>query len=214
MKGQKQIVREENERKIVAAAEHEFAYYGFKGATTERISKQAGLPKANIHYYFKTKSDLYRVVLERILDEWIIAAEVFDNFEEPREAVTQYVEAKMKFSRLRPLASKVWANEVLHGAQVAEEFLATTLKSWLNDRVNVVNGWVESGKVDSIDPHAFFYMIWSMTQHYADFGRQIEIINHGRRFTDEEYRRKTEQVIQLVLASIGLNSKVREDRDH
>lgn len=205
MKSQKQVVREENERKIVAAAEYVFAYYGFKGATTEQISKQVGLPKANIHYYFKTKSDLYRAVLERILDEWISAAEAFDNFEEPREAVTQYVEAKMKFSRLRPLASKVWANEVLHGAQIAEEFLATTLKSWLEDRVNVVNRWVKLGKVNSVDPHAFFYMIWAMTQHYADFERQIEIINNGKRFNDEEYERKTQQVIKLVLTSIGIN---------
>lgn len=204
MKDQKEIVREVNERKILEAAEQVFAHYGFKGATTDQISKQAGLPKANIHYYFKTKSHLYHQVLERILDEWMAAARAFDNYEEPRAVLTQYVESKMGFSRLRPFASKVWANEVLHGAPVAGKFLETTLKTWLEDRVKVVGDWIESGKINPVDPNAFFYMIWSMTQHYADFERQLEILNQGRQFTDEEYRQKTKQVVQLVLTSVGL----------
>ena len=78
MKDQKEIVREINERNILEAAEQVFANYGFKGATTEQISKKAGLPKANIHYYFNTKAMLYRAVLERILAEWMVAAQAFD----------------------------------------------------------------------------------------------------------------------------------------
>lgn len=205
MKDQKEIVREINEKKIIQAAEQVFAHYGFKGATTERISKQAGLPKANIHYYFKTKLHLYRVVLEQILKEWMKAAQAFDNHKEPRLALTLYVESKMRFSRERPFASKVWANEVLHGASVVDEFLETTFKSWLEDRKKVVDGWIESGKINEVDPNTFFYMIWSMTQHYADFDRQLVILNHGQEYTDKEYKQQTAQVVQLVLASVGLN---------
>ena len=82
MKVQKEIIREANEKNILEAAERVFANYGFRGSTTELISKQAGLPKANIHYYFKTKSILYRAVLERILDEWMEAAKAFDIYDE------------------------------------------------------------------------------------------------------------------------------------
>ena len=84
-------------KKIISAAENVFANYGFKGATTEQIAKQAGLPKANLHYYFNTKSLLYREVLEGILEEWMFAAQTFDNYEEPKDALTQYIEAKMQF---------------------------------------------------------------------------------------------------------------------
>ncbi len=205
VKNQKAITREENEKIIIQAAEQVFAQYGFKGATTEKISNQAGLPKSNIHYYFKTKSQLYHQVLERILEEWMEDAKVFDNHQDPRIVLTQYVESKMKFSRLRPFASKVWANEVLHGATMVGKFLETTLKTWLEDRVNVVNGWIQSGKITAIDPNAFFYMIWSVTQHYADFDRQLEILNQGKPYTDKEYQQKTQQVVQLILASVGLS---------
>lgn len=204
MKDQKEIIRENNELKIMEAAELVFAQYGFKGATTDEIAKQADLPKANIHYYYKTKANLYQCVLERILKEWIEAAEVFDQYDEPRIALTKYVESKMNYSRCRPYASKVWANEVIHGAPVVGAFLETTLKKWLEDRIAIIQDWIASNKIKKIDPTVFIYMIWSVTQHYADFEKQIEILNQGKKHSDEEFKLMTEQVTQFVLAGAGL----------
>src|SRR5690242_9006825 len=59
-KGIRQISRASIEARILAAAESVFAETGFSGATTAEIAKRAGVPKANLHYYFKTKTDLYR----------------------------------------------------------------------------------------------------------------------------------------------------------
>ncbi|MGX5174893.1 TetR family transcriptional regulator C-terminal domain-containing protein [Aliikangiella sp. IMCC44653] len=204
MKDQKEIVRELNQEKIIRAAETIFAQYGFKGATTEKISKQAQLPKANIHYYFKTKENLYHAVLENILNEWMDAAKAFDNFEAPRPALTKYVESKMAYSRTNPNASKVWANEIIHGAPAVGTFLDTTLKQWLDDRVKVIQGWIDSGAIKPVDPRAFIYMIWSTTQHYADFERQIVLLNEGRPLSDDEFEQKTQQVVTFVLACVGL----------
>ncbi len=207
MKDQKELTREHNIKNILAAAEVVFANFGFKGATTEQIAKQAGLPKANLHYYFKTKSLLYRELLEGILDEWMEEAEAFDDYEEPKIALTHYIQAKMQFSRMRPDASKIWANEVIQGAGVVSEFLETTLKSWLENRVTVINGWISHGKMSPLDAHALMYMIWSITQHYADFERQLAILNNGKSFSDEEYQQKTDQVVQLILRAVGLADK-------
>jgi len=202
---QKEIVRDSNQKKIMEAAEVIFAQFGFKGATTEKISKLAGIPKANLHYYYKTKAILYQQLLEVILNEWMEAAEVFDKFEEPTVVLSKYVRSKMQYSRNRPLASKVWANEIIHGAPVVGSFLETTLKQWLNDRVDIIRSWIEQDKIQSVDPTAFIYMIWSVTQHYADFEQQIQILNQGETFTDEEYELKTQQVVKFVLSSAGLN---------
>jgi len=206
MKPQKEIVRESNEQRILQAAERVFANYGFKGATTESIAKEAGIPKANLHYYFKTKSLLYRTVLEKILEDWMQAAQVFDENKTPKEAITLYIEAKMTFSRTRPYASKVWANEVIHGASIVSEFLETTLTDWLSDRVQVLTRWIEQGKLDAIDPQTFFFMVWAMTQHYADFEKQIQILNKGQPYSDNDFDKKTEQVTALILASVGLKT--------
>ncbi|TIV35892.1 MAG: helix-turn-helix transcriptional regulator, partial [Mesorhizobium sp.] len=51
----RQDIRRENEKAILLAAEKVFAEAGFGGATMQLIADLAGLPKANLHYYFATK---------------------------------------------------------------------------------------------------------------------------------------------------------------
>ena len=77
-RNKKAEIREEHTASIITAAEKVFALKGFKGATTQEIAELAKLPKANIHYYFKTKKDLYNAVLEDIILAWKADAEAFD----------------------------------------------------------------------------------------------------------------------------------------
>ena len=197
-------IRKANEALILEAAERVFALSGYQGATIAQIAREAGLPKANVHYYFKTKLDLYRQVLEQILDDWMEEASTFEKYPGPEQALRAYVQAKMEFSRKRPFGSRVWASEVMSGAPVMEGFLGTTLKKWVDDRARIIRGWVRDGKIDPIHPRALLYMIWGTTQHYADFERQLVILNDGKEISDRQYRERTEQVVSLILSSVGL----------
>ena len=53
------------EQQILAAAEQEFLTKGYDGARTTAIAKVAGVTHAMLHYYFRTKEQLF----ERIVDE-------------------------------------------------------------------------------------------------------------------------------------------------
>ena len=55
---------------ILLAAQEEFATHGLKGARMQAIADRAGLPKANVHYYFKNKVSLYLAVLNNIIATW------------------------------------------------------------------------------------------------------------------------------------------------
>lgn len=197
-------IRGANEALILRAAEKQFALHGFRGTTTEGIASEAGLPKANVHYYFKTKANLYRQVLKDILEDWMEAAAAFEAEEDPERALRTYVTAKMQFSRQRPYGSRVWASEIMRGAPVMERFLGTTLKAWVNARVRTIRSWISAGKIRAVDPESLLYMIWAVTQHYADFERQIVILNGGKAFDERQHREKTEQVVRLILGSVGL----------
>ncbi len=198
-------IREANQNLILQAAEKIFAKNGFKGAATADIAREAGLPKANVHYYFKTKENLYREVLKHILNDWMSAAATFEAHDDPAEALRTYVSAKMEFSRTRPYGSRVWAREIMSGAPVLENFLGTTLKSWVKQRTAIIQRWIREGKINKINPQALLFMIWSSTQHYADFERQIIILNNGKSLSDRSYRQRTDQLVELVLASVGLS---------
>src|SRR3546814_5509638 len=76
------------------------------------IAKKAGLPKANVHYYFGTKEALYAAVLEDILGLWLGELDRITEERDPATALGDYIRAKVRLSRERPLASKVYANEI------------------------------------------------------------------------------------------------------
>ena len=153
-----------------------FAEAGYGGATMQLIADMAGLPKANLHYYFATKEELYRKVVGQIFEIWLRAAECFDNASGPVEGIGAYVDAKMDLSRRYPFGSKVWASEVMHGAPVIQDYLETTLKTWTEDRAAVIRRWIDEGRIAPIDPVHLIFMIWATTQHYADFDVQVRTV--------------------------------------
>ena len=198
--------RLESERMIMVAAEKVFAEAGFGGATMQLIADVAGLPKANLHYYFPTKEALYRRVVQDIFQVWLKAADIFDQASGPVEGIGAYIDAKMEISSRHPAGSKVWASEVMHGAPVIQDYLETTLEQWTNGRITVIQSWIDRGLMAPIDPRHLLYMVWATTQHYADFGHQIETLNNSEPLTDAQWQAATDSVKTIILKGIGAKS--------
>lgn len=57
------------QQSILAAATEEFATYGFRDASLNRIIGAAGLSKGSMYYYFDGKEDLYGHVIRAQLEE-------------------------------------------------------------------------------------------------------------------------------------------------
>ncbi len=195
-------IRQHNETLILQAAEKVFAEAGFGGATMQLIADMAGLPKANLHYYFPTKEDLYRRVVQDIFEIWLHAADSMDQAPGPIEGIGAYIEAKMDISRRHPNGSKVWAFEVMHRAPVIQDYLETTLRVWTTGRVRLIERWIAEGKMKPVDPEHLLYMLWATTQHYADFGHQIETLNAGP-LSDADWQKATDSVKSMILRGIG-----------
>lgn len=196
--------RQENEALILSAAEKVFAEAGFGGATMQLIADVAGLPKANLHYYFPTKESLYRQVVQNIFQIWLQAADTFDQAEGPAEGIGAYINAKMEISRRHPAGSKVWASEVMHRAPVIQDYLETTLMEWTDGRAAIVQRWIEEGRMAPVNPHHLLYMLWATTQHYADFGHQIETLNGGAPLSDAQWEEAKKSVKDIILRGIGV----------
>ena len=199
----KKDIRLENERLIMEAAEKVFAEAGFGGATMQLIADMAGLPKANLHYYFPTKEALYRRVVQDIFHVWLQAADIFDQADGPVEGIGAYIDAKMEISRRHPAGSKVWASEVMHRAPVIQDYLETTLDHWTNGRIDVIQKWIDKGLMQPIDPRHLLYMLWATTQHYADFGHQIETLNGGNALSNDQWVAATNTIKTIILNGIG-----------
>ena len=200
----KGLIRQTNEALILLAAEKVFARAGFAGATMAAISEGSGLPKANLHYYFGSKEVLYRAVLARILNDWLAPTHGITKDAQPRAALEQYIRAKMELSAQRPDGSKVFANEMLHGAPVVKELLSTELRQLVISKAAVVQGWIDAGRMAPVDATHLFFTIWAATQTYADFDVQVSAVLGAESLGPRDYARATEHVVGLILRGCGL----------
>ena len=199
-----------NLSRILKAAEQVFAETGFEGASMSEIAERARLPKANLHYYFGTKEALYRAVLNDILSVWLGPMAVIRPDADPAAALADYVAAKVAASRDRPLASRVFANEVLHGAPQVERFLARELRQLVAEKAAVLDGWIAAGRMAALDTRHFFFMVWALTQHYADFAVQVRLVLDKKRLERKDWDHIGSEVTRMVLRVAGLDGNGAE----
>ena len=158
---------------ILKAALKAFAENGYKGASIQKIADAAKLPKANILYYFASKKALYSAVMQSILSMWNSSFDNANVDDCPAETLARYIADKMEISRQHPYSSKAFAIEIINGADNLDSSFKHEHRQWVNSRISVINGWIDAGKMDRVDPEYLLYHIWASTQHYADFSSQI-----------------------------------------
>ncbi|MFH1139892.1 MAG: TetR/AcrR family transcriptional regulator [Pseudomonadota bacterium] len=104
------------EDRILAAAREEFAAKGFFGARTQAIADAAGLNKAMLHYYFRTKEILYGQVIKSALENLFSGIIKAWLMERPLpEKVEAVVDLYLDMVRRDPSLMKIILREAVDG---------------------------------------------------------------------------------------------------
>ncbi len=107
--------KQSKEQQILAAAEHEFLTKGYDGARTTSIAHSAGVTHAMLHYYFRTKEQLF----ERIVDEKFatVSNAMFAILGDPSlpliERLKGGIEAHFDFIASNPMLPRFIINEII-----------------------------------------------------------------------------------------------------
>lgn len=198
-------IRNRNNQQILDAAQAEFVLHGFKGTSMQSIADRAQLPKANIHYYFKNKANLYKAVLENILFSWNQVLADMDEQSDPAEVLSKFIKAKMQLSYTNPNGSKIFAMEIIQGAPHLIEYISKDMRVWVKEKIQVMESWISQGKMRKVDPMHLIFMIWSTTQHYADFNTQVLEVMNRREYDDEDIEKITEFLTGMILRGLDLD---------
>ncbi|MDN2583635.1 TetR family transcriptional regulator C-terminal domain-containing protein [Aquibium sp. ELW1220] len=161
---------------ILEAALEIFAQHGFRGATIDQIADAAGMSKPNLLYYFKSKDDIHRTLIQRLLDTWLAPLREIDDIGDPVTELRSYIRRKLEMARDYPRESRLFANEILQGAPRVLPMLEGELKSLVDEKVQVIRGWMRAGRIARTDPYHLIFAIWATTQHYADFDVQVRAV--------------------------------------
>ncbi len=168
-------IQQRNRAAILASGLDAFSQSGFRGATLEQIAAAAGMSKPNLIYYFPSKEAIHITLLTELLDTWLAPLRAMGPSDDPISEILKYAQSKLTLSRDYPRESRLFANEILQGAP----HLANTmdaLKTLVDEKALLIQGWVDAGKIVAIDPHHLIFSIWSLTQHYADFDVQVRAV--------------------------------------
>ena len=165
-------IQKKNRETILEAALEVFSQHGFRGATLDMIAGAAGLSKPNLLYYFPSKEAIHVTLLSQLMDTWLDPLREMDTAGEPMEELRAYVRRKLQMSRDFPRESRLFANEIVQGAPRMQEGLETELKALVDEKAEVIRGWIAQGRIADVDPHHLIFSIWALTQHYAGSHRR------------------------------------------
>lgn len=197
-------IRQRNQNLILSAAAQEFAKHGFKGTSLQAIADRVNLPKANILYYFKSKTGLYKALLNEIMEMWNQSFSDQNGSLEPKDVIGNYIREKMRYSRSHPMESKIFAMEIIQGAPVVADILEQPMVNWSKEKSGVIQQWISEGKLRPIEPLYLLFMIWGTTQFYADFDTEISLLK-GRKLTEQEFLEAEQFTVETVLRGLGLS---------
>jgi TetR/AcrR family transcriptional regulator len=174
------------------------------------IAQAVGLPKANLHYYFSSKQGLYVAVLNNILGQWENALDNMTVNDDPAVALSRYIRAKVEFSRSQPLASRIFAMEVISGGQYLSHHYNQDNRDWFRNRTAVIQAWIDAGKLAPVDPAHLIFLLWGSTQHYADFASQICLFTGKSSLKKADFEDAADNLERIILGGLGLTPPARD----
>jgi AcrR family transcriptional regulator len=149
--------REKNkEEAILEAAEHEFLENGFEAAKTTKIASLAGVTHAMLHYYYRTKENLFN----KIYDEKIkLLKYMFLNLaDDPElpflEKIKVGMEAHFDFLRANPYLPRFVINELIFKPKrlkLIEKDLKKLSETIIGKASEAIDKEVEKGTIVKID---------------------------------------------------------------
>ena len=194
--------RREIQQAIHDAAIVEFARTGLAGTSTQAIAQRAGISKAQLHYYISSKEELYQQVLGSIVAEWRTIFLLSADCDDPAQAISQYVERKLRHALEHPMMSRLFAHEMARGApEMARHWPG--LRASVDEASAVIQGWIDNGRIAPVDPLLFQVNIWAVTQHYADYEAQVRVLT-GAGDNPLDADRIIREATTLILRGCGL----------
>ena len=146
------------EQQIFDAALAAFAQHGRTGARMQQIADEAGINKSMLHYYFRTKADLYEAVFAHTMERFMAsfdhqALHEADTF---AELLQQFIGGYVAFCQKHTHAMRLLVSENLRGGPLLAEHLqrraaqdADTPPRLFREAIEAA---IEAGEIRPVDP--------------------------------------------------------------
>jgi len=152
----------DSRRKILDAARDVFADTGFRGGTIGAIANAAGVNRALIYYYFDSKEDIYRALLENGLAAFHdLFAQLPPEDAPVRERLHAFVRPYIGLCFDAGGLSRMVRRELV-AADVGIDMVAAPFRDILQRLAGILAAGIDSGQLRPIDPMAAAWSLLGM----------------------------------------------------
>ena len=169
-------IQEKNRATILEAALDVFSQHGFRGATLDQIATGRRAFEAERALLFPLEGSDSRRSAGRADGHLARTAPALDDHGDPVAELLDYVDASSRCRATCRAKAGCSLARSLQGAPRFGEFVAGPLKTLVDEKVALIRGWVDAGRIAPVDPYHLIFSIWATTQHYADFDTQVRAI--------------------------------------
>ncbi len=186
---------------ILCSAEAVFAEYGYGGARIKEIAGRVGVTNAVVHYYFRTKEELYRAVLHRMVAELAdLAARIAPEPLEPVPKLRRFFYGFFDFAARHPQFARLWNLEMGHSDQ---EFFLDLVREHLAPLYQRARGFlqhgVELGVFRPLDPGHLLTAIYGMIVSYFSDSPFLQAMLGEEVMEGEMIARRRDELMEMIL---------------
>jgi len=193
------VSRDESSRAaILRAAERIFADAGLAGARTDAIARAAGVNKALLYYYFKSKDALYRAVLEEHLKEFNRRGlGVLTRGGSARATVIEYVGMHFDFISARPFYPALVQRFMMAGGKQFDQ-LSKYILPVGQELGRVIERGVRAGEFRPVDSRHAAISLVSLTAFYFAAVPVVRLVTRGDPYEKAQLDRRKKEVLEFV----------------
>jgi len=191
---------------ILEAAERIFGDEGLEGARTEAIAAAAGVNKALLYYYFRSKDGLYRAVLEGYLADFNRQAlEVLSSEGSARSLLLRYINLHFDFIGAHrhhgPLFQRMQMADEKTWVRVAREHGLPRLKALLK----VIERGMRTGEFRRMDINHAAISLVSLIVFYFSSAPVLRAVSGIDAYAKANLARRKEEVLKFVRYALFKN---------
>jgi AcrR family transcriptional regulator len=190
---------DESRGKILAAAERHFAREGLAGARTDAIAVEAGVNKALLYYYFKSKEGLYEAVMEEHLRAFNRRAlALLGGSGSVREIVLRYVDMHFDFISARHRHAPLFQQFMSRGGTPPERLVREYMVPRAEALRKLLVRGMREGELRKSDPFHAAVSIASLVVFYFSSAPVLRLIGHSDPYTARNVARRKREVRDFI----------------
>lgn len=156
----------QTEELIKETARNLFFKKGLLGATTQEIADEAGINRALIHYYFRSREQLLETLLDDAISETRGKVQaIFDSKDSFKKKISKYLDVFIDRDIEYPYIQNFIIAEITRNPEKMKEHSSRKRNFMIKQIIPELNEEIKKGNIPTIEPEHFIVNLMSMCSY-------------------------------------------------